>query len=471
VALGGDYSTLIITGPNTGGKTVTLTTVGLFALMAQSGLHLPVHPGTEMPIFRHVCADIGDEQSIAQNLSTFSSHMQNIVGILKKADAESLVLLDELGAGTDPAEGAALAISILEELRRRGCRVMATTHYTELKKYALSAEGVENASMEFSLEDLAPTYRLQLGIPGSSNAFAISRKLGLKERIIREAARHLDEGELAFEDVIRSIEADRKAAEAERTEARVLRLAAEQEKQKLDAQQESLAAKREKLLEEAREEARAVVEEARAFSEQVHRELRELEDEPERSARDRKEEQLRRSIRAEREKYKEKLPEVPAGRASAPEELTVGAAVLVVSLDQPGRVLTLPDERGELQVQVGSLKINAKADNVRRIKEKELKRAEKGGSHGRLYLNKAAQISPSINVVGENLEDASLTVDKYLDDAFMAGLKEVSIVHGRGAGILREGLQRLCRQHEHVKSLRKGSYQEGGDGVTVVTLK
>ncbi|WP_130864310.1 endonuclease MutS2 [Bacilliculturomica massiliensis] len=471
VALGKDYDTLVVTGPNTGGKTVTLKTVGLFVLMAQSGLHVPALGGTEMPVFAKVFADIGDEQSIEQSLSTFSSHMQNIVGIAEDADDATLVLLDELGAGTDPTEGAALAISILEYLGDRGAKTIATTHYTELKKYAISTPGVQNASMEFNVETLSPTYRLVIGIPGKSNAFEISRKLGLSQSIIGHARTLLEKGDIEFEDVITKIEQDKKEAEDERDEAIALNLAMKKQKEALEQREQRLAEQREKILSRAKEEARDMLREAKEFADQVQKELRELERVKDPAERNRRQENARKRIREVSGRYQDKVEVQENADPVRPGELKPGMRVRVLSLDQKGNVLTLPDDKGDLQVQVGLLKVTVNIKNISVIRENGSKKDAKKTRFGAMYRSKAQSVSMSINVVGKNLDEAEMLVDKYLDDAFMAGLHEVTVIHGRGAGILKEGLAQMFRRHRHVDSFRKGAYNEGGDGVTIVTIK
>ena len=470
VHLGKDYDTLIITGPNTGGKTVTLKTVGLFALMAQSGLHLPAADGTNFPVFRQVFADIGDEQSIEQSLSTFSSHMTNIVDIVRKSEDHTLVMLDELGAGTDPTEGAALAISILNELYGKGAKTLATTHYTELKKYAIATEGVMNASMEFNVETLSPTYRLTVGTPGRSNAFEISRKLGLPDPLIDYARGLLDWEDIAFEEVITSIEQDRKRAEAERDEAIALTLEIKRQKQEIDQLQKKLADQKDQLVAKAKEEAKETIREAKEFAEQIERELKELETIEDRSERNRRHESIKHRIRAEQDHYREKLPEKQNQRPVNAAELKLGDRVKVLSLDQKGQIISLPDEKQEIQVQIGLMKISVGLSQIVKI-DSESGKEKKGSRYSSIYQSKVKSVYPSINVVGKVLDDALMDVDKYLDDAFMAGLKEVTIIHGRGAGILREGLKQMFKTHKHVANSRKGSYNEGGDGVTIVTLK
>ncbi|HML37365.1 MAG TPA: endonuclease MutS2 [Bacillota bacterium] len=471
VAIGKGYNTLVVTGPNTGGKTVTLKTVGLFVLMAQSGLHVPTASGTEMPVMQKVFADIGDEQSIEQSLSTFSSHMSNIVNIVENSGKDTLVLLDELGAGTDPTEGAALAISILEHLYDKGVKTIATTHYTELKKYAISTKGVENASMEFDVETLSPTYRLSIGTPGRSNAFEISQKLGLKPVIIKHAKGMLERGDIEFEDVITSIEKDRKAAEEERDEAIQLNLEMKRQKEQFDKERTKLEEQKEKLLSKAREEARDMIREAKELADEVQKELRELEKYQNSSDRNRKYEEVRRKVRGASDKYKEKLIIAENPDPVNARELKVGDRVKVLSLDQKGNVLTLPDDKNELMVQVGLLKISVSLDNITKIQDGSGKKDSKTSRYGSLYRSKVQSVTMSINVRGSLLDDAVMDVDKYLDDAYIAGLKEVTIIHGRGEGILREGIHRMLKGHKHVAKFRKGAYNEGGDGVTVVELK
>ena len=471
VALGRDYHTLVITGPNTGGKTVTLKTIGLFAMMAQSGLHLPADCGTEMPIYHKIFADIGDEQSIEQSLSTFSSHMTNIVSIVKESDDRTLVLLDELCAGTDPTEGAALAIAILGDLQSRGAAIAGTTHYTELKKYALSTAGVQNASMEFDVETLSPTYRLRIGVPGRSNAFEISKKIGLDDHIVDRAGTLLERGDIQFEDVITKIEQDRKAAEAERDEAILLNIEMKRQKEKLEEKAQRLEEQKDKILSRAREEAADMIKEARELSDRVAKELRQMEKLRNSGEIDRRHDKIRGELREASGKYREKVKAVENDAPVNPNLLKIGDRVKVLTVDQKGNVLTLPDSKGDLQVQVGLLKLTVNLKNISKIQENGSTKEVVKQKYGALYRSKAQSVSISCNVIGKTLDEAEDIVDKYLDDAFMAGLKEVSVIHGRGAGILREGLQKMMKRHKHVASYRKGAYNEGGDGVTVVTLK
>lgn len=474
LSIGGSYNTLVITGPNTGGKTVTLKTAGLLSMMAQTGLHIPAAGGSRIPVWKDIFADIGDEQSIEQSLSTFSSHMTNIVDIVKHAGEGCLVLVDELGAGTDPTEGAALAIAILEDLEKKGAATIATTHYTELKKYAISTEGVENASMEFNVETLSPTYRLAIGVPGKSNAFEISQKLGLPGEIIETSRRLLDGGDIQFEEVISALEADKKAAEEERDEAVRLNQEMKIRKEELEQQAKKLEEKKTEILNKAKEEARQILQEAKDVSKEVQEELRELKKIESLGQRNRIFDENRKKLRDAAGKYREKvIREVNDNPVSA-EELRLGDRVKVLSLGQNGEIVTLPDEKGELTVQVGILKAKVNLDDIMLIEggALDVNRPRKvRKNYGSMYKTKTQNVSISIDVRGKSLDDAVMDVDKYLDDATMAGLKEVTIIHGRGEGILRKGLQEMMRSHKHVKRFRKGNFDEGGDGVTVVTLK
>ncbi|NCB41181.1 MAG: endonuclease MutS2 [Clostridia bacterium] len=474
VSIGKGYDTLVITGPNTGGKTVTLKTVGLLCLMAQSGMFVPASEGTTLPVFNNIFADIGDEQSIEQSLSTFSSHMNNIVDIVGGAGNNTLVLLDELGAGTDPTEGAALAMAILDHLYGSGAKTMATTHYTELKKYAIATYGVQNASMEFNVETLSPTYHLTIGVPGKSNAFEISKKLGLAEPIIAHARNLLERGDIKFEDILTSIEKDKKQAESEREEAILLKLEMKKQKERMDQLESKLKEQKEKALSEARIEAREMLRDAKDAIAQAQKDLSFIEDVVDAATvKDihKSLEEDKRNLRDKEKSYRESNPEVmnpdPPGR----EEIRLGARVNVLSVNQKGNVLSLPDDNGNMMVQVGILKLSVNLTGVTMVQENVTEKDLERTKYSRLYSQKAQSVTLSINVVGKNLDQAEMEVDKYLDDAFMAGLKEVSIIHGRGAGILKEGLSRMLRSHKHIDKIRKGTYQEGGDGVTIATLK
>lgn len=469
--MGNEYNTLVITGPNTGGKTVTLKTVGLFLLMMQSGLHVPAEFGTELSVFNSIYADIGDEQSIEQSLSTFSSHMTNIVDIVDHSDHKSLVLVDELGAGTDPTEGAALAISILDHLYKNGAKTIATTHYTELKKYALVTEGVENASVEFDIETLSPTYKLLIGTPGRSNAFEISKKLGLSDLIINDARQQLGKEDIEFEEILKKIGKDRKQAEDERDEAIKLNIEMKKLKEDLEKQKIKLGDQKERIIREAKEEARELLKDAKEFSDEVFKELRALENMAQGRERNKSLENIRKKVKDKSGRYNNTVDYYVNDKPVKPKELKIGDTVQVISLDQVGNVISLPDDKNELLVQVGLLKVNVNLNNIAKIDEARSQKGSKKTSFGELYRTKTQNISTSVNVIGLQLEDAVMEVDKYLDDAYIAGLKQVTVIHGRGEGILRNGIKDLLKTHKHVENFRKGGYNEGGDGVTVVELK
>ena len=473
---GTGYSTLVVTGPNTGGKTVTLKTVGLLSMMAQSGLHIPALPSSQLPVFKRIYADIGDEQSIEQSLSTFSSHMKNIVEIVEKTSDDTLVLLDELGAGTDPTEGAALAISILERLRFAGATTIATTHYTELKKYALSTKGVENASMEFNVETLSPTYRLSIGIPGKSNAFEISKKLGLPEELIERASHLIERGDIEFEDVISAIEADKKQAEAERDEAIALRISMEKQKAELERQQKALEKEKKEIIAKAREEARIMLREAKDTAAEVQKELKQLAKLDSLGERTQRFDKSRKKLKEKEDQYAERkvIREVNNDNPVSAADLKVGDRIKLLTLDQNGEILTLPDDKGNLMIKVGIMKMSANLKDLMLINDGTKKKKvpqPKSGAYGSLYKEKAMNVSVSVNVQGQNLEDACMNVEKYLDDAYMGGLKEVTVIHGRGEGILKDGIRNMLRRNKLVASYRKGGYNEGGEGVTIVKLK
>ena len=465
--IGKDFTTLVVTGPNTGGKTVTLKTVGLFTLMMQAGLQVPAMLGTELAVFDDVFADIGDEQSIEQSLSTFSSHMVNIVRILQNVTPRSLALFDELGAGTDPTEGAALAMSILDKLLSYKTRTLATTHYSELKAYALTHPGVENASVEFNVETLRPTYRLSIGIPGKSNAFEISRKLGLSEEIIGAAKEWLSGEQIRFEDVITTAEMHRQTAERERelaeeahNETVRLRDQAEQERKKLEEQ-------REKLLRKAREDARRILHSAQAEAEGIIRDLKKAAQEQ--NAKDREILEARRKLQGDLDKLAEPMAKESAVSEGAPlKSVTLGQTVRIPSLGCTGSVLTLPDKNGEVQLQVGLMKMKQPLSALRTAAQSDAPKKEKGR---RAIKVAAPQVSLELDVRGQLPEEALDNVDKYLDDCMMAGVSEVSIVHGKGTGVLRSEISQHLRHHPHVAEFRLGRYGEGETGVTIVTLK
>lgn len=464
--IGRDYRSLIITGPNTGGKTVTLKIVGLFALMVQSGIFVPANEGSEFPVFEHIYADIGDEQSIEQSLSTFSSHMKNIVGILDKADENSLVLLDELGAGTDPIEGAALAMSILEELNDRHCICVSTTHYSEIKAFAMTHEGIENASMEFDIDRLCPTYRLYIGIPGKSNAFEISSRLGLPNSIIDKAKGFLKGEDVRFEDIISSAqsqhriaEEERKMAEEARAELEKLRADAERERRKLDEDRNRLQAK-------AKEDAKRIVADTKREMEKLIVEIRSIKD-IDRSAADRVIQAARDTLRATETAVNEKEAIKKEDNTKPPKTVRAGDTVNIVTLDQKATVLSAPDSKGEVMVQAGVMKLNVKLKDIRLIEEKKAA----APTSGKVGLGAGKQVGLELDVRGMLVDEANIMVDRYLDDAYNAGLSEVNIIHGKGTGALRAGVQAFLKRHPLVKGYRMGSYGEGDAGVTVVTLK
>jgi len=466
--LGRDFKTLIITGPNTGGKTVTLKTVGLFTLMTQSGMFLPAVEGTEMSVFREVFADIGDEQSIAQSLSTFSSHMKNIVSILEQADEESLVLVDELGSGTDPVEGAALAMSILEELHGRRTVTLATTHYSELKAFALTREGMENASMEFDIRTLRPTYRLFIGIPGKSNAFEISRRLGLPDRLIAEAQKYLDGKNVSFEDAISNAESQRRIAEEERRQAEAARAELYRLRDEAEKERKKLNEQRDKLLKKAKEEARQTMARARADADRIIAELKAVKDSADEAACSRSIQKARDELRKSEAAMGEtlKIPKSSKADLPAPKKVEIGQRVHVLSIDNDATVLSLPDSKGEIYVQAGIMKLSVHLKDVRLVEEKKpvytaTASVQKGEGTASL----------EIDVRGMTVDEAILEVDKYIDNASLSGIHEVSVIHGKGTGALRAGLQSYLKRHKHVKDLRLGRYGEGESGVTVVTLK
>ena len=464
--MGREFTTLVITGPNTGGKTVTLKTVGLFTLMAQAGLHVPADLGTELSVFDEVFADIGDEQSIEQSLSTFSSHMTNIVNVLGGVTAKSLALFDELGAGTDPTEGAALAEAILTRLLGLKTRTLATTHYSELKAFALTTEGVENASAEFDVETLRPTYRLSIGIPGKSNAFEISRRLGLDEGIIGAAKELLSRDQIRFEDVIANAEYHRKIAERERELAEEARLDMARAREDAEKEREKFAAERERQLAKAREDARRIVESARRESESVVADLRRMKKEGA-GVREHELQMLRKRMDVAANELTEALATPMDTVIAPPKNLKVGEQVLITHLGTKGTVFTEMDAKQEVMVQAGILKLKVHVSQLKRDKVQEKPKAR---THADIDMTTRI-VKMDCDLRGMNLDEAIDAVDKYLDDAVLSSLSEVSIIHGKGTGTLRSGIKEHLRKHPHVKAFRSGRYGEGEDGVTVVTLK
>lgn len=468
--LGDDFSILVITGPNTGGKTVTLKTVGLLTLMAQSGLHVPADYGTKLSIFDEVFADIGDEQSIEQSLSTFSSHMTNIVNILGNVSSNSLVLFDELGAGTDPTEGAALAMSILDCLKSMKTTVIATTHYSELKQYALINDKVENASVEFDVETLRPTYRLLIGVPGKSNAFEISSKLGLPDFIISSARQLLTKETIEFEELLQSIEKNKVESERDKSQSERLRQEAEKIHESYLNKKQKIEEQREKIVREARREAALLVKEAKKESEEIISDLRKLKLEQEEKEINKKIEESKVKLRKKAESLEEIIEESLFSKKSnkPPQNLKPGEAVKVLSLNQVGYVVEPTNKNNEVLVQVGIMKMNIPLTNL--LRAEEAKTTQKVGV-GKIVKNKADKIKTEIDVRGKNLEESMLEIDKYLDDAYIAGLNEVTIIHGVGTGVLKAGIKQMLKKHRHVKEFREGAYGEGGHGVTMIQLK
>ena len=480
VRLGKEFKSLVITGPNTGGKTVTLKTIGLLAMMAMTGLHIPAASSSRVPVYREIFCDIGDEQSIEQSLSTFSSHMKNTVEFIDKAGYGSLVLLDELGAGTDPTEGAALAIAILETLKSSGACVAATTHYNELKKFAIEKEGVQNASMEFDVETLSPTYRLNIGIPGKSNAFEISKKLGLDPQIIDRANQLIERGDMEFEEVISSIENDRKQAEAEKMEADRILLEIQKREAAIDRRLKLLDKHEKEVLDKAKEEARDIIKDAKDTAQEVQEELKELSRIESLGERNKRLEKNKRRLKETQDKYSLGIMKEVNDNPVSAEDIKVGDRVKVLTLDQMGEILSRPDERGDMQVQVGVMKIYVNLEDLMLVeggpqgvnqKKKSIYDKKTGNKGVDIFRTKALSVSASVNVVGKNLDDAEEIVQKYLDDCYAGGLKEATIIHGRGAGILQNGLRQLLKKSPVVASFRKGNFNEGGDGVTVVKFK
>lgn len=474
IRIGGDYRTLIITGPNTGGKTVSLKTAGLLVMMAQSGLHIPASHASTLPIFGEVFADIGDEQSIEQSLSTFSSHMKNIVSIIDKASYDSLVLVDELGAGTDPTEGAALAIAILERFYDSGALTMATTHYNELKKYALATSGVENAAMEFDVETLTPTYRLLIGVPGKSNAFEISKKLGLSESVIERASEHIKHGDMEFENVISSIEDDKRKAAADRLDAESMRAEIEERLKKLEEKGKAISEKRADIIAEAKREARELLRETKSAVKDVQKDLRRLQKSGAHTNLNTGAlEKSRRKINEAEDLVSEKVVKQVNSEPVSADTLKIGDRVKLLTIGQNGTILSLPDEKGNLMINIGALKIKARLQDLMLINEgKDRKpQAKSSSKYGSLLRSKSSSVSASINVRGKNLDDALADVEKYLDDVYMAGLDMVSIIHGRGGGILKDGIRQMLKRKKYVDSYGAASYNDGGEGVTIVRMK
>ncbi|MBS6922937.1 MAG: endonuclease MutS2 [Lachnospiraceae bacterium] len=472
IRLGDDYDLLIVTGPNTGGKTVSLKTTGLFTLMGQAGLHIPALDRSELAVFTEVYADIGDEQSIEQSLSTFSSHMTNIVSFLKQVDEHSLVLFDELGAGTDPTEGAALAIAILTSLHRRGIRTMATTHYSELKVFALTTEGVENASCEFDVETLRPTYHLLIGIPGKSNAFAISKKLGLSDEIIEEAKTHLSDQEESFEELLSDLEHSRRTIEREQAEIRAYKEELETLRRRTKEKQEKLDAQKERIIRDANEKAERILQSAKDYADETMRNFRKFGKENiSASEMEKEREKLRQ--RMAKTSSKVTLEKAQPKKAYKPSDFKLGTSVRVLSMNLTGTVHTLPDSRGNVEVQMGILRSKVPITDLDIIEEmasytsKQTRRT----SSGKMKMGKSLTVSPEINLIGRTSDEAVALLDKYLDDAYLAHLSPVRVVHGKGTGALRNAVHQYLKRQKHVKSYRLGAFGEGDAGVTIVEFK
>ncbi len=470
--LGEDFDTLVITGPNTGGKTVTLKTLGLLALMVQCGLHIPVDSDSRIQVFSRVLSDIGDEQSIAQNLSTFSSHMVTIVGILKEADEESLILFDELGAGTDPVEGAALAAAIIESTRELGALVAATTHYAELKVYAMTTKGVENASCEFNVDSLAPTYRLLIGIPGKSNAFAISERLGLPKAIIQKAAQRLDAENVRFEDVLTQLDEQRQEMEREKEQAAKLRREMEDSAKVAREYREKLEKERAKAVEKAQAEARRILDDARSTADQVFQELNDMRRQQRKEEDWQRVNEARAGLRHRLNEAEDKLgarPDEPAPPPTRPAQ--AGDTVELVKMGARATVLSVQKD-GSLQLQAGILKITARQDEVRVVEGED-----RGGKQARKIASRAEHklrsvgASPEVDLRGMTTDEAIGALDIFLDNALMGRLEEVVVIHGKGTGAVRKAVREHLKRSRYVKSFRPGRYGEGEDGVTVVQLK
>lgn len=469
VELGNSYTSIIVTGPNTGGKTVTLKTIGLLNLMAMSGMFIPAEEGSQMCVFDAIYADIGDEQSIEQSLSTFSSHMTNIIRILKNMTPKSLVLLDEVGAGTDPAEGSALAIAILEHIHRMECRMIATTHYSELKAYAYERKGVINASMEFDINTLSPTYRLLVGVPGRSNAFAIAERLGLPGVILDYARGEVKEEDQRVEHMIASLEENRHAAEVERGKAEVLRKEMEELRSRHTQELAKLEEQRDKLVDKARQDAKKIVDKARSEAEEIISDLRKLAQEEGASVKEHK-------LIAARKRLDEAEPEQKrksAGQRSgtkAKKSIEPGDEVMVYSLNQKGHVVEMAGAK-EALVQLGIMKMKVSLDDLELLSTPAASKSQSQRHVTTVKRTRDANIRKELDLRGANLEEALIEVDRFMDEAFLGNLGQVSIIHGKGTGILRTGIQDYLRKHKHVKSYRLGNYGEGGTGVTIAELK
>lgn len=478
IELGTSFDTLVVTGPNTGGKTVTLKTVGLFSLMVACGLHISAADNSETAVFENIFADIGDEQSIEQSLSTFSSHMVNIVNILNSIDGSSLALFDELGAGTDPTEGAALAIAILEYLRVRGVRTVATTHYSELKLFALSTDGVENASCEFDVATLRPTYKLNIGVPGKSNAFAISRRLGLDDAVLSRANDILSDEDIKFEDVITDLEQNRARARKDADEAARNKREIADLRKKLEDERIKLKESKSRILDDARREAKILIMDAKDEANSIIRDLEKMRRQGISAGAD-----LNAKTSKAREKLKKREDSIDSAMARVakpkktyadpPKDLKPGALVKIVDMNQEATVLNPPDKKGMVRVQAGIIKMDVHITNLRKVDEKQKSKelADKYVRSTRAFDSKTKSVSTEVDVRGQSLQEAWDNVEKFLDDCYLAGVSPVSIIHGKGTGVLRRGIQDSLKRLKYVKSYRNGKYGEGEDGVTIVELR
>ena len=471
ISIGKDYRLLLVTGPNTGGKTVSLKTVGLLTLMGQAGLHIPAFDHSELSVYEDVFADIGDEQSIEQSLSTFSSHMTNIVSIIDKSNYRSLVLLDELCAGTDPTEGAALAMAILKNFLRRDVTTMATTHYSELKVFALSTEGACNASCEFNVETLSPTYRLLIGIPGKSNAFAISSKLGLPDYMIDEAKKFIDVNDQSFEDLIADLETSRSTIEKERLEIEQYKSQVAGLKQKLETKQDNLSKQKERILREANEQARKILQDAKDYADQTIRDMNKLA--AGKTGNMKELEKKRSAVRDKLSKTDDRLAiKKDQAKKNRPEDFHLGDSVRVLSMNIKGTITGKPNSKGQIAVQMGILKSMVSLTDLELLDEEVIKAPtlKKTGA-GKIKMSKSASISTSLNIIGKTVDEAMPELDKYLDDAYLAHLNQVTIIHGRGTGKLRTAVHNKLKKCRYVKSYRLGAFGEGETGVTIVDFK
>lgn len=471
IRLGEDFTMLIITGPNTGGKTVSLKTLGLFTLMGQSGLHIPAFQGSQLAVFRDVFADIGDEQSIEQSLSTFSSHMTNIVYIMKHAAKDTLVLFDELGGGTDPVEGSALAIAILNDLHNRDIRCMATTHYSELKTFAMTTAGIENACCEFDVETLSPTYHLLIGIPGKSNAFAIAKKIGLAGHVIESAKLQIDSSTVDMETLLADLEKAKRKIEQEQEEIAANKKEIQRLKDRLASKNEHIEQRKQDILRNAREEAREILEEAKAFADESIRKYNNWDKKPQ-SANNKEMEKARGEIREKLNAVNGKLEYKKPNRKSKakPEDFHLGDSVHVISLNLDGIVRSLPNQKNEITVQMGILQSTVKISDVEVVKEEKKQSGQQKTVQYRTSVNKSMNIKPEINLLGMTVDEAVMVLDKYLDDACLSHLNQVRVVHGKGTGALRKGIHEYLKRQSYVKSFRLGEFGEGDAGVTIVEL-